>query len=339
MRQIYLHSAIILGFYAGLLIPGIALGQDIHFSHVNRQPIYQNPANTGLFQGDIRLSANYKDQWRNVTVPFSTFAFAIDSKWKKKQLGYSLLFFHDQVGDGKFQTIEILGALSKTLQLDADSIHTISVGIQGGLNYRQVDVSKFYFDNQFNGINFDPSLPTNETFNNSSKANANVSTGVVYQWNKSKKEKLTAGLSGHNLNRPDQSFYGEKLQRDIRVSTFAIYDKRINTDLAIIPGFSFNVQGKYREFVPGAQVRYYLVDRLGEYKTVDGGIWFRSRDAVIIRLGVAIQNWSFAMSYDTNISKLIPASNARGGLELSAHYIITRFKPKPSIHRICPDYI
>jgi chromosome segregation protein len=42
---------------------------------------------------------------------------------------------------------------------------------------------------------------------------------------------------------------------------------------------------------------------------------------------------------DTNISKLIPASTARGGLEISVEYILTRFKPKKVIHRICPDYI
>ena len=322
------------------LISSVSLrAQDIHFSHVNRQPIYQNPANAGLFDGDFRFTANYKDQWRNVSVPFSTVAVAMDSKWKKYGLNYGILFFHDQVGDGKFQTLEFSGTLGKTLKLDKDSVHTVTAAIQLGLNYRTLDESKFYFDNQFNGVNFDPGLPTGEVLNNTSKANFNSSAGLVYQWNKSKKEKLTAGLSGHNLNRPDQSFYGKPLQRDVRISAFAIYDHRINSDLAIVPGFSYNIQGKYREFLPGAQLRYYLVDKLGEYKTVDGGIWFRSRDAIIIRAGIAIDNWSFAISYDTNISKLIPASNARGGLELSAHYIIKRFKPAAIKHRICPDYI
>jgi type IX secretion system PorP/SprF family membrane protein len=313
--------------------------QDIHFSHVNRQPIYQNPANSGLFDGDFRFTANYKDQWRQVSVPFSTVALAMDSKWKKKGLNYSLLLFHDQVGDGKFQTLELMGALGKTIQLDVDSIHTVSAALQFGLNYRTLDPSKFYFDNQFNGVSFDPNLPTNEVLNNNSKSNINVSAGVVYQWNKSKDEKFTGGISLHNINRPDQSFYGEPLKRDARLSLFGIYDYRLNYDLAIIPGLSFNIQGKYRELLPGAQVRYYLVDRLGEYRAIDGGIWFRSRDAVIVRAGIAINNWSFAMSYDTNISKLIPASNARGGLELSAHYILRRFKPASIKHRICPDYI
>ena len=79
--------------------------QDIHFSHLNRQPIYQNPANTGLFAGDIRLTGNYKDQWRSVTVPFQTFAAAGDMKWKQKGINFGALLFHDNVGDGFYQTL------------------------------------------------------------------------------------------------------------------------------------------------------------------------------------------------------------------------------------------
>lgn len=322
-----------------LLWSSSLLGQDIHFSHVNRQPLYQNPANTGLFNGDIRLTANYKDQWRQVSVPFTTIALAADTKWKTKGLNFGLLFFHDKVGDGAFQTIELTGSVAKLLQFDSDSVHTLSVGLQFGLNYRQLDLTKFYFDNQWDGLFFNAALPTNETFTNDSKANFNTGTGAVYQWNKSRKEQLTIGISGHNLTRPNQGFYGTVVQRDRRLSLFGNYSYKINSEWTALPGFSFNLQGKYRELLIGGQGRYTLIEKLGEYRAVDAGIWFRSRDAVIIRLGVAIQNWSVAISYDTNISKLIPASNARGGLELSAHYIITRFKPKNVIHRVCPDFI
>lgn len=326
---------IVLLFFVSL--PGLA--QDIHWSHVNRQPLYQNPGNTGLFRGDIRLTGNYKDQWRNVTVPFSTFALAADGKWKSRQLNWGALFFYDQVGDGKFQTMELQLSVSKQLKLTTDSVHCLSVGLQAGMNHRQVNMDKFYFDNQFDGIFFDPSLPTNESYINDARTNVSVATGAVYTWNRSDDEQLTVGLAGFNLNRPNQGFYGAKVQRDARLSLFAIWEKPINTDWAVLPGISLNMQGKYRELLIGGQGRYTLIDRLGVYRAVDAGLWFRSKDAVIVRAGVAIQNWSVAVSYDTNISKLIPASNARGGLELSASYIITRFKPKAIIHRVCPDYI
>lgn len=333
MRLHLVHIALL------LLLPFAGSGQDIHWSHVNRQPLYQNPGNTGLFVGDIRLTGNYKDQWRNVSVPFSTFAAGIDGKWRAKKISWGALLFHDQVGDGKFVTMELQLSVAKQLKLTSDSVHCLSVGLQAGLNYRQVNMNKFYFDNQFNGILFDPTLPTLENYSSDSRANASVSTGAVYTWNRSKTEQLTLGIAGFNLNRPNQGFYGQKVARDRRLSVFGTYVRPINTDWALLPGFSFNLQGKYRELLLGSQARYTLINRMGTYRAVDGGIWFRNRDAVIIRLGVAIQNWSVAVSYDTNISKLIPASNLRGGLELSAHYIITRFKPKQILHRVCPDYI
>jgi type IX secretion system PorP/SprF family membrane protein len=322
-----------------LLFPLAGHSQDIHWSHVNRQPLYQNPGNTGLFTGDVRLTGNYKDQWRNVSVPFSTLAAGIDGKWRPRNINLGALFFYDQVGDGKFKTMELQLSAAKQVKITSDSVHCISIGLQAGLNYRQVNMSKFYFDNQFNGVFFDPSLPTQESYLNDTRANLSVATGAVYTWNRAKNEQLTLGIAGFNLNRPNQGFYGAKITRDPRLSIFGIYERPINSDWAILPGFSLNLQGKYRELLFGGQSRYTLVNRLGTYRAVDGGIWFRNRDAVVIRGGIAIQNWTVAVSYDTNISKLIPASRLRGGLELSGSYIITRFKPKQIIHRVCPDYI
>lgn len=314
-------------------------GQDIHFSHLNRQPLYQNPANTGLFNGDIRLTANYKDQWRAVTVPFQTIALAGDLRWKEKGIGIGGYLFHDNVGDGFFQTFEFMLSVSKTIKLTSDSTHTLTGGIQAGLNYRSVNMTKFYFDNQFNGLIFDPNLSTNENYQSSRTLNPNTAVGLVHQYFFGKHNKLTTGISLHNINRPNQGFYGVKNPRDIRFSLFSQAVYELNSELDLLPGLGLNIQGKYRELLVGSQVRYTLINKLGTYRAVDGGLWFRSKDAVVVRVGLAMQNWSAALSYDTNISKLIPASNARGGLELSFEYIITRFKPKKVVHRICPDYI
>lgn len=332
VQQILLHIIFLTLVWDGLL------AQDIHFSHLNRQPLYQNPANTGLFNGDIRLTANYKDQWRSVTVPFQTVAIAADMRWKYG-LNFGFVFFHDNVGDGFFQTMEALGSVSKIFKLTEDSSHTITGGIQFGLNYRKMNMSKYYFDNQFNGLVFDPTLSTNESFQNDSRANFQSSAGIVYNYLYSKKNSFKIGFSAHNLNRPNQGFYGSKVPREIRFSMFAMAEHRLRDHIHLLPGIGANFQGKYKELILGTQLRYVLIDKLGAYRAVDGGLWFRTKDAIVVRAGFAMQNWSVAVSYDTNISKLIPASTARGGLEISAEYIITRFKPKKVLHRICPDYI
>ena len=316
-----------------------SFAQDIHFSQVNRQPLYQNPGNTGDFKGDIRLMLNYKEQWRSVTVPFRTTVIGADFKLKKQGINLGAFLFNDDVGDGKLRTIETLLSASKTFKITSDSSHIITPGLAVGINFRQIDFDKLYFDNQFNGVNFDPTLATNELLATDNRLNVNTSLGFTHKWLRAKDEFLTSGLSFHNLNRPNQGFFGATVSRDIRVSLFSVYQVPFKFDFRLKPGLGINFQGKYREFLVGSQVQYILEDRLGKYKAVDGGIWFRGRDAIIVRVGAEIQTWSVAVSYDTNISKLVPASNLRGGIEFSVHYTIQRFKPEKVIHRICPDYI
>ncbi len=313
--------------------------QDIHFSHLNRQPLYQNPGNSGDFKGDIRLMANYKDQWRSVSVPFRTTVLAADFRLKNPSINLGVFFFNDDVGDGKLRTIESLISVSKTLNLNADSSHVLQPGIALGFNFRQINFDKLYFDNQFNGVNFDPTLPTNELLVSDKRLNLNSSLGLVHKWTRSKDELLTSGISIHNINRPNQGFFGTKVTRDMRVSLFSSYQIPFKFDFRLRPGLGLNFQGKYREILIGSQVQYILLDRLGKFQAVDAGLWFRGRDAAIVRVGAEIQSWTVALSYDTNVSKLIPASNLRGGFELSVHYVINRFKPAKIIHRVCPDYI
>lgn len=314
--------------------------QDIHWSQFNDHPIFQNPGNAGHFNGDYRFVSNYRNQWKSVTVPFSTLSFSMDSKASKQgQIGYGLLFFHDVSGDGKLRTIEIQASGSYLIQLTPDSVHTLRTGVTVGMNHRQVNWDQLYFDNQFNGVIFDPSLPSNEFFQTDRKTNLSLGSGAVYEYLKSKRKKVTAGFGIYNINRPDQGFYGEKVTRDIRMNVHARGIYQLDPDWDLVPGLNFSVQGKYREFMIGSSAKYTLIDRLGEYRAVYGGIWYRHRDAACLTIGMDYQAWFAGISYDLNFSKLVTASRNRGGIEFAVRYILSRFKPSKYLHRVCPDYI
>ena len=114
---------------------------------------------------------------------------------------------------------------------------------------------------------------------------------------------------------------------------------KLNYDFDLVPGINLSFQGKYREIVVGSSVKYTLVNRLGEYRAVYAGLWWRNRDAAYVSVGMDYQSWFVGLSYDLNFSKLVPASRTRGGIEIAVRYILNRFKPKKVVHRICPDYI
>lgn len=316
------------------------VAQDIHWSQFNANPIFQNPGNAGHFNGDVRFVGNFRDQWRSVSVPFQTLSASVDGKpYNFRNLGIGGLFFHDISGDGTFRTIELQANVSYLIKLSSDSSHIIRPGINVGMNHRQLNFDAFSFGNQYNGQQYDPSLATNENFTTDKKTNFSIGIGAIYEFNIDKQTQFTAGLSSFNLNRPNQGFYGTKIQRDIRTNAFvkAIYPLGFDWDL--IPSIQFSLQGKYREFVAGSSLKYTLINKLGEYRAVYAGLWYRNKDSGFISVGMDYQSWFVGLSYDINFSTLTKASRTRGGMEFAVRYIIHRFKPKKVVHRICPDYI
>jgi len=317
-----------------------AYGQDIHWSQFSDNPIFQNPGNTGHFNGDVRFVGNFRDQWRAVTRPYSTISLSVDGNNPKlKNLGYGLMFFHDVTGDGSLRTIEVQANASYLLKLSVDSTHSIRPGINIGINHRQLDFSQYYFDSQYDGISYNPALSTNEILQTDRKTNFSIGIGSIYQFYKNDRLNFTVGVGAYNLNKPNQGFYNEVIKRDIRSNIFGKGIYKLNYDWDLVPAFNLSFQGKYREFVIGSSVKYTLVNKLGQYRALYGGLWYRNKDAGFISVGMDYQSWFVGLSYDVNFSKLTPASRARGGFEIAVRYILHRFKPKKITHRICPDYI
>jgi Type IX secretion system membrane protein PorP/SprF len=67
-------------------------GQDIHFSQYGNSPINLSPGLTGVFGCDMRFAANYRNQWRSVRVPYSTFAGSVENKFYHKKGQYDRYF-------------------------------------------------------------------------------------------------------------------------------------------------------------------------------------------------------------------------------------------------------
>jgi len=322
------------------MLPLLSAAQDIHWSQFNDNPLFQNPGNAGQFNGDVRFVGNYRDQWRSVTVPFSTTNVTVDSKlYNKRQVGYGLMLFHDVVGDGSFRTMEAQANLSYLLKLTSDSTHTLRPGFNVGMNHRQLNFDQFYFDNQYDGFQYNPALSSGEVLSSDRKTNFSFGVGAVYQYYDNPRFNIQGGIGFYNLNKPNQGFYTDEIDRDIRMNIFGKGIYKLNYDWDLVPGINISVQGKYREIILGSSVKYTLVDKMGEYRALYAGLFYRNRDAAYISAGLDYQALFVGVSYDINFSKLVPASRARGGIEIAVRYIINRFKPKNIVHRVCPDYI
>lgn len=305
-------------------------------------PVYLNPALTGNFEGDWRFSGNQKSQWRSVSRPYNSFALSAENKEELLLPGlyHAFNLYHDAAGDGNLRTIELNLSTAYQYYLDADSTKSITAGVQVGFNRKSIDFSQLNFDNQFDGYQFDENLATNEFLTLENYTNLNLAIGAIYTYNPEKRKKLTTGIGWFNITQPKQSFLNNQtVKRDQRLVIHAKGIYPINYQLDLQPGMFLQFQGKYKEIVVGSNIRYIYKDKKGEYIAPYAGLWFRNRDALNLVIGAYYNNWIAGMSYDVNLSKLLPASNVRGGLEFSVQYIIHLFKPLDVKHRVCPDYI
>jgi type IX secretion system PorP/SprF family membrane protein len=328
---------VILFFVVGLGLQA----QDIHFSQFYHSPFNLNPSLAGQFEGDYRFIFNQRTQWRSVTVPYKTFGISADARdfMEIDGLGSSISIYQDKAGDSNLKTLRLNLGASYLMPLSSDSLHTISVGAQLGITHLNIDYNQLNYDNQFDGIVFDPSIDPNENYTRDSRTYLDIHLGASWFYQKNRREKYTAGIGLFNVNTPEQSYYGATIPLNARMNLHASAEIKLNDDWDLMPALLFMSQDKYKEFVLGSSVRHILMNEAGLFRSVFAGLFFRTRDAGYLLAGVDYDEWRVGLSYDINLSGLRPASNGRGGFEIAVIYIFKQFKPRLISKRICPEYL
>ncbi|UTW62308.1 PorP/SprF family type IX secretion system membrane protein [bacterium SCSIO 12741] len=322
--------------------PNAVKAQDIHFSQFLYSPMNLNPAMTGQFDGRYRLVFNYRNQWRSVSRPFQTISLSGDARrfLNLKRFNLGLDFYYDQAGTSNFQTIEFSVPISYELPLTAtDTLHRITFGLQPGFGNQSINTDDLTFDDQYNGNRYDPDLASNESFPRQSVFYPTVSAGIAYHFPVGN-SRLHVGAAGYNLNTPNVTFQlGTEKEIERRYNLHAGGHVPLGTDWFLTPGLVYSRQGTAQEFVFGTEINYLINSNRYVYQALFFGLWNRGNDAAITNLGMYYKSWRFALSYDVNYSTLNPASNYRGGWEVSVIYILRDLLPKRVPYKYCPNYI
>lgn len=316
--------------------------QDIHFSQFYNSHLNLNPALAGNFDGNYRFAGNYRNQWSSVTIPFATFSMSGDARnvFGISKAGAGVIFNNDNTGDSRFRTTIFNVAGSYGFDINGDSSNRITAGIQTGVTNKTLSFDELRFDAQYNGTSFQGGLPTRENFNSTSQTFLNLHAGLAYKRTIDSRNIISAGLALFNITKPNESYFdNQEIKLDRRISGFASYQFSVSNSIDIIPSTFFMAQGKYFEYIIGGRGKYILSEVAGSRQAAYLGMFFRTKDAGFITAEYDYNNWHFGLSYDINLSTLRQASNGRGGIELSAIYILKLFKPTKYKHKICPDYI
>ncbi len=305
---------------------------DPHFSQYYANPLWLNPALTGVINGDMRVSGNFKNQWAMVGKGYQTGSASVDFRpTDQASVGFSIL--NQAAGDAGFNYLSAYGSFGYAIAVSGDGNQKVSFGVQAGLINRSFDVTKLQFGSQYNAeLGFDPNMASLESFSSTHSTVVDVNGGVFY-YNGDPLSNMNwfGGISVAHLSRPRDAFAGTA---DGKIPLRSILHGgvriRVSDEFDVTPNLLYIRQ-------LDAQVR-----GLGAYSELkmqnNGGLilggMYRVNDAAIADVGYHFNNTIIGVSYDFNTSSLTRATAGQGGLELSVSYVFHKriSQPEP----ICP---
>jgi hypothetical protein len=196
------------------------------------------------------------------------------------------------------------------------------------------------FDNQFDGYDYNGGSPTGEHFTRVKSNFTDFNAGLALQYSFSQLTRLTYAFSFNHLTNPTITYQANTLSKlDSKLGNYLAFETPVtdNNKFILLTELLYSHQGKYNEIIPGANIKYML--NTENNNGISLGLYLRTRDAVVARLGYTFKTTIAGMSYDMNTSKFIAATNRRGAFEIFVTHIIKRYRPFIAKKRVCPVFM
>lgn len=341
MKRIFILLSIV---FVGLSLTA----QDIHFSQFYASPLTLNPALTGKFDGLYRVSAIYRDQWRNIQEEkantFVTPSLSVDfsllkDKLKNGALGAGAVVTYDKVG--VFNTMDVGLNLAYHMALDKNKKYSLGVGFQGMYSNRKIDGELTFEDELLSG---GTSSPDDNRIDKDAHHLFSLTPGLLVDGKVTKNITAYAGYSvlmnltpGEDIFLTDSALAEGGLPMRHVVHLGAEIE---SNKLTFIPGLLYQTTDRTDEINFGLTVGYKLIEAPKKNTEVFLGVWYRLNEggAIIPKLGVDFENFRVSGAYDigafnqmakdsreaTNVGKIPTA------FEIAINYFGQGSTPKPT---------
>lgn len=310
-----------------MILWDVAVAQDPHFSQFFSSPLTLNPAFTGRFSGNFRVTGNYKNQWQVIEKAFVTSSLSLDFQLpEKKDLsndswGIGVSFYTDKSADGALNSSFGNIGIAYHKQLDEDGSSLLSSGFQLTYANSFINTSRLTFEDQLITGRFIPL--SSETFSGQSLNTkyVDLSAGLVYSGSYATDGFFYFGVSAYHINKPKVKYTEGIFLLGPRITVSAGTSFSFSEQSTLHFSTLYSSQLKTREFLLGGAIERIL--EKSEFKPISIylGSWIRFEDAIIPYLGFQLGNTRFGISYDINYSKLKTATYMRGGVEISLTHV------------------
>lgn len=312
--------------------------QDPHFSQYYASPLTLNPANTGFFDGDLRVALNERQQWWNVGYNYNTTSASADLKLFKEHIplfdnfavGFSGIFENSINGALQSNFLSLSSAYHKSLAYEGSQ--TLGLGIQINYTSKYFDYNKLSFATQFNGKIFDPTIPVNINYSISDTKYFDLNAGLLYAIHLDQAN-LYAGTSLYHLTKPKETLFnsaGSTLA--LRKTLHGGGEINLSAISSILfSGYYMEQDNATDSMVGGA---YGLkLDTNNEPFNLYVGLWYRLHDSYIPYLGADYQNFSLGLNYGASAVNDLGFSPQT--FEIS---LIYRYKSHVIKSSLCPRF-
>lgn len=341
-----------------LVVLQSASAQDTHFSQSYSAPLTLNPAMTGLFEGGYRISAIYRDQWRNVLAdPLSSFAGMGEVRFGKKAkrrtktdfYGIGLQFGGDKVDQFDMNTTQLGLSAAMHKALDKNNRQYLSAGFRMGVVQRNLNYENLTFQDQFNGVNgFD--LATQERLPANNFGYFDLGIGLHYSFSINEFVRIFAGGAYDHVTAPNISFFSandspitpyDDNPIDRKITGHFSIESAISEQLSFSPRVIYVNQGPHTLVQLGTNFSIHYGTQ--EDKSVNLGIWARgvqddgqspTLESIIAMVGLEVKGMQFGFSYENNINDITNEFVGQGAFEFSISYIGNY----ENVVNYCPDF-
>lgn len=312
--------------------------QDALFSQYYNNPVYNNPAFTGVHTGRFRVVAGLRDQWNavtNTTFRTSNINFDMRSKIGRGDfLTYGFTGINDQSGNANL-TYNAAGInLGYMKQLSGNRFKKTSQYLTGGLSIQMgqyfTKPDRLWFSNQFNeeSASVDLTIDNGENLMSSTNFFPDFSAGLLY-YGVNGDNSYYFGAAAHHLNRPNISMYKSgNTRRYSRYTIQAGGQIAISNTTQLLPSMIWNSQGPSSAISGGLNFRYSNRDwrevaiRMGSYismaKTINSGIYMPWLNASFV---MELENLFIGIGYDISMNELAVPTDSRGAFEITIGYV------------------
>lgn len=333
---------------------GLSLtAQEVHFSQFYASPLTLNPALTGKFDGLYRVSAIYRDQWRNIqeqkSNTFITPSVSLDfsllkDKLKNSALGLGAVVTFDKVG--AFKTLDAGLNLAYHLGLDKAGKYHIGLGFQGQYTNKKLSPDFTFEDEIRLGLTESP----DDAINTDGHHLFGLTPGLIFDAKMGKKSKSTL-YAGYSLNMnltPKQDIFltsSTATAKGLPMRHVAHAGAEFNVKkFLVIPGVLYQTTDRTDELNFGITAGYKLIEKPKKNTTLFLGLWYRTNmgnaftsGAFIPKLGIDLENFRISGAYDISHGRISKDSRTAENVgqipqafEIALNYFGKGSSPKPS---------